>query len=561
MLDTVSFLAYDPGVFNGLLGFEQDLIDLRAEANYWKAMHARACERETRWKQRAHELEAALGEREGHLSKLSKENEELKAKLAWLQQQLFGRKSEKKKGSPDSGSSEGSSETSSPPEAGTRKRRKRGKQRGAKGRGRKHHEELETEVITHDLEEGKKCCPTCGKPFLLFPGTEDSQEIHWEVRLVRRIHKRPRYVPDCDCQAVPGIVTAPPPPKVIPKGLFSTGFWVRVVLEKFLFQRPLYRVCKALELEGLSVSQGTLTGGLRRLGELLQPLYAGILQRCRAANHWHMDETRWMVFSEVEGKIGHRWWLWVAVTIDTCVFVLDPTRSANVPKTILGEDPEGIISADRYGVYKSLGGKILVAFCWAHVRRDFLRVGREYGKLKCWADGWVERIRDLYRFNAQRLAAPRNSEEFRREQRKLRESIARMRAAWKRELRDPALHPAARKTLVCLRRHWKGLTIFVDHPQIPMDNNEAERRLRNPVVGRKNYYGSGSVWSGALAAVLFTIIQTALRNNLDPQRYLQAYFEACAQNGGESPRDLGAFLPWNLSEEKRASWRYPKRPP
>jgi len=109
-----------------------------------------------------------------------------------------------------------------------------------------------------------------------------------------------------------------------------------------------------------------------------------------------MDETRWLVFAAVESKIGQRWWLWVVVTSDTCAYLLDPSRSAAVPRTHLGEDPEGIINADRYGVYKSLGGNIRIAFCWAHVRRDFLRVGSEYGKLKAWADAWVERIGELY---------------------------------------------------------------------------------------------------------------------------------------------------------------------
>jgi transposase len=274
-----------------------------------------------------------------------------------------------------------------------------------------------------------------------------------------------------------------------------------------------------------------------------------------------MDETRWLVFAEVDGKIGHRWWLWVVVTSDTCAYLLDPSRSAAVPRTHLGEDPEGIISADRYGVYKSLGGKIRIAFCWAHVRRDFLRVGSEYGKLKAWADAWVERIGELYRLNDLRLSVPRKSKQFTLKDLALRQAIARMKAAYKKELRDPTLHPAARKTLVRLRRHWKGLTLFVDHPEIPMDNNEAERRLRNPVVGRKNYYGSGALWSGTLSAVLFTIIQTALLNGLNPQRYLQTYLEACARNGGRPPRDLEAFLPWNFSKKKKAALSYPKRPP
>ena len=185
--------------------------------------------------------------------------------------------------------------------------------------------------MLHELGQDNCCCPKCGKPFSVFPCTEDSEQIEWDVILRRRIDKRVRYIPTCNCHAVPGIVTAPPPPKLIPKSMFATSFWIRLIMEKFLFQRPLYRVRKVLALEGLSVSQGTLTGGLRRIGELLQPVYTLILEHNRQAKHWKMDETRWMVFEEIEGKNNYRWWLWVVITDDTVVYLLEPTRSAQVP--------------------------------------------------------------------------------------------------------------------------------------------------------------------------------------------------------------------------------------
>ena len=131
------------------------------------------------------------------------------------------------------------------------------------------------------------------------------------------------------------------------------------------------------------------------------------------------------------------------------------------------------------------------------------------------------------------------------------ETMARQRD---QELADPHLHQAARKALESLRRHWTGCILFVDHPEIPMDNNESERRLRDPAVGRKNYYGSGSVWSGMLTAMLFTLFQTLIKNHLDPKKWLQAYFEACAHNGGRPPENIEAFLPWNLSAEQKDAW-------
>ena len=124
-------------------------------------------------------------------------------------------------------------------------------QPGDKGYGRRRRRNLPAVNVVHELPEDQRRCPCRGKPFEGFPGTEDSDEIEWEVVLRRRVHKRSRYVPTCDCQAVPGIVTAPRPPKLIPKGMFATSFWVRLLIEKSLFQRPLYRVRKVLVLEGL----------------------------------------------------------------------------------------------------------------------------------------------------------------------------------------------------------------------------------------------------------------------------------------------------------------------
>ena len=90
-----------------------------------------------------------------------------------------------------------------------------------------------------------------------------------------------------------------------------------------------------------------------------------------------------------------------------------------------------------------------------------------------------------------------------------------------------------------------------------MDNNSAERILRNPVVGRKNYYGSGSVWSAHLAAMMFSVIQTVLLWGLNPHHWLSAFLQACAENGGQSPADLSSFLPWQMTSERREELAQP----
>lgn len=552
-------------------------MELRQQAHYWQAMHGRAVEREQQWKTQAQQWEQRfrqqtkasqtdLQQKEAHLRHQAKQLadqagqiEALKARIVWLEQQVFGRKSEESEAPtevpiPSDPSASGAAEEALP------EGRRRGQQPGRKGHGRKRRVDLPTEEIEHPLPVEQQHCPQCGLPLEAIPSSEDSEEIHWEVRVIRRVHKRRRYRPTCRCGVLPGIVTAPVVAKVIRKGGFSTGFWVQVLLEKFLFQRPLYRVRQRLALEGLSVSQGTLTGGLQRLGELLQPLYTRMLEHSRSAPHWQMDETRWMVFAEVEGKQGHRWWLWVVVTADTCVYLLDRSRSSEVPKKHLG-DAEGILSVDRYSAYKALSEKIRLSFCWSHIRRDFVRIRDGYNSLRGWADGWIERINGLFGQNNRRLAVRDQPEAFAREDQVLRRLVADMETQRDQELTEETLHTAQEKALESLYTHWDGATLFVDHPEIPMDNNQAERCLRNPVVGRKNYYGSGAVWSGILSAMLFTLFQTYLKNHLDPQQFLLAFFDACAQNGGRPLEAIEDWLPWNLSDEQKRAWAYPKHPP
>jgi transposase len=121
-------------------------------------------------------------------------------------------------------------------------------------------------------------------------------------------------------------------------------------------------------------------------------------------------------------------------------------------------------------------------------------------------------------------------------------------------LADPTARPAARKVLQSLQKHWEGLTVFVAHREIAMDNNKAESALRNEVLGRKAYYGSGSVWAAELAGLLFSILMTLVHCwQINPRRWLQEYLQACADQGHQPPKDLSPFLPWAMSAERLAA--------
>lgn len=536
-------------------------IDLRQQVNYWKAQHAKAVEREVRLKAYAQGLEEITAQQSIKIRDLTKQVADLTAEAILLRQHVFGQKTEQTKVPLSNQNNSDDEESESSSCKSFCEKRPRGQQKGTKGHGRKHYTHLSSVEIVYDLKEHQKRCSICNAPFLLFPTTEDSQDIHYEVRLVRRVHKRKCYLPTCNCGVVPGIVMAPPPAKLIPKGMFSVDFWVHLLSEKFLFQRPMSRILHTLDMEGLNISQGTITGGLQKIKEMVYPLYTRILEKNRRANHWHMDETRWMSFTVVDGKTGYRWWLWVVVTKDTVAYILDPSRSSAIPKNHLGKNPKGIISADRYSSYKALlSENLLIAYCWTHVRRDYTRIYDTRKKLQSWAQAWIDRINNIYGLNNRRLEVLSDKNKFLIADKTLRDALDSMKQTYENELECDALHPVKHKALNSLKEHWSGLLIFVDHPEIPMDNNLSERMLREAVVGRKNYYGCASLWSGDLTASLFTIFQTARLNHIHPKKYLKAYLSACAQNGGKPHlENIDDFLPWNLSQELKSEWKYPGR--
>jgi transposase len=330
---------------------------------------------------------------------------------------------------------------------------------------------------------------------------------------------------------------------------------VEILVDKFYGQQPVERLLEQWRLHGLDLAAGTVTDGLQRLEPLFTPVYEALKERNGRSYYHQADETRWNVFVDYDGKSNHSWWLWAFSSEDTVVYCLDPSRSHTVPENHYPDDVQGVANVDRLSSYKAMqqvkSGLLRLAFCWAHVRRDFVRVGKGWPELKDWALAWLRRIRTLYHVNRQRRAVLKNKTKFAKADRALRRAIVAMQQQCAAELANPQLRLPCRKVLQSLQEHWGGLTLFVDDPRIPMDNNASERRLRGPAVGRKNYYGSGSLWSGRLAAMLFSIFATLKMAKLNPRKWLQWYLDSCAKEGGKAPTDIQPFLPWNLTAEER----------
>jgi transposase len=241
------------------------------QAGYWKALHQRAVRRE------------AL---------LQQEIEQLHAQLRLREQQLFGRKTE------------ASATTTTTTTAPTPTLRRRGQQPGRPGPRRRDHAPLPAVVEEHELPPEQGCRQRCGQAFAAVGGAEDSTTLEVAVRAYRRVIRRHRYRPTCDCGAHPGVVTAPPAPRVLPKSTLGVSLRVTILLDKYLFYRPTYRLLADLRTRGLDLSPGAITDGLQRLPPLLEPVYAALAAYSRRQPLWHGDETRWQVFAAVEGKVS-----------------------------------------------------------------------------------------------------------------------------------------------------------------------------------------------------------------------------------------------------------------
>jgi transposase len=532
LMALVEDLRRQVGAFHAKVdGLERENLELRQQAGYWKSRHRDALDR---------------------VSTLERKVEQLEGEKRQLQADLFGRRSEAQPGNDRSHDLEDPQDDSQKP------KRNRGQQPGNPGPQRRNYSHLPVREEFLELPPEHCVCPCCGLPLLPLSDTEDSEQIEIEVSAYRRVLRRRRYRRTCTC-AGPITRTAPPPPKLIPKARYGLSVWVEILLDKYFGYRPTERWLAAWRLWDLDLAPGTVTAGLKQLEVLLRPMDAALKTRNAQGELHQGDETRWRVFIAREGKQGYGWWLWVVLGPDTVIYLLDASRSHTVPENHFRPESRGVLVVDRSAAYKAMSwvkdGVLVLAFCWAHVRRDFIRVGKGWSEWKTWALQWLRRIRVLYRLNDRRVAVQKDTAAFGEAEGRLRHALAAMKTQMETELAQADLATPCRKALDSLQEHWDGLTRFVDDPRIPMDNNASERRARGPAVARKNFYGSGSLWSGQQAAAMFSIVATLSLWKLNPRKWLTWYFAHCAAAGGEVPEDIQPFLPWNLDAAKRSELR------
>ena len=405
-----------------------------------------------------------------------------------------------------------------------------------RGHGPRLQPKLTIEEQIHELPEDERSCPACdGQLEEMGDQSEDSEEItivQRQFKLIRRRRRKYR----CRCNGA--VVTAPGPKAHLVRsgGRYTVEFAVEVATDKYLHHIPLDRQRRMMLQQGLLIDTQTLWDQLFALYGHLEPSYDALLERILAQPLIGADETWWRL---MDRKGGKKWWDWCLVTEDAVYHRLHPSRETEVVERLLA-GYEGVVMSDGFAAYETLTragpAKYRNAHCWAHVRRKFIELEPLYPEA---CSEVLDLIRDLYGLektvpdtaDAAELRRKVRDEQSRKVIQKIRDWAVKQRSSPQSGLR---------KAIDYMFGLWPGLTLFLDDPAVPLDNNATERALRGVVVGRKNHYGSRSKRGTRVAALFYSLIDTAKLCGVEPRDYLLYAAKAAIDTPGtvRLPRDL-----------------------
>jgi transposase len=470
---------------------ETDVERLRQAALLLEAENARL-------HRRLVELTRALAEARGEdRAQLALELQHLTEQLAARTRTLFGRSSERRPRETAAG------EAAAPAPA--------------RGHGPRAQATLPLVEVTHTLDAADQLCPQCGGDLQPWTGqTEDAEEIDVVERSFRVVrHRRQKY--RCRCGTC--IDTALGPPKLIPGGRYSVDFAVAVATAKYLDHLPLARQVRQMARQGLRIDTQTLWDQLAALAHHLEPTYTALGRYVREAPVIGADETTWTLMEPGRSKT---WWVWALSRPDAVIYHLAPSRSGATADAILGAYT-GIVLCDGYGAYRTLattrgraGPTVTLVHCWAHVRRYFVEAEPHYPQ----ATMMLDLIGQLYAVEAAaRQAAGGDAAALVAQRRAEATPIVEAIHRW---LTTQATLPrsALGKAIGYALTLWPGLRAFLDDAAIPLDNNATERALRGVAVGRKNHYGSRSERGTRVAALCYSLLESAKLAGVEPAAYL-----------------------------------------
>jgi transposase len=413
---------------------------------------------------------------------------------------------------------------------------------------------LPREEVVHDVAEADKVCPHDGTRLTVM-GEETSEQLDIIPASIRVLHHR-RLTYSCPC-CHEHVVTAPLPAQPMPKSQASPGLLASIATAKYVDAQPLYRQTEQLARIGLEASRQTLASWMVRCGMLVQPLINLLRDRLLDSAYVQMDETTVQVLKEPGKTAQSQSYLWVQRSGEPAqpVVLYDyaPTRAGEVPVALLGTF-SGYLQTDGYAGYHAVvaaNGLTPVA-CFAHARRYFTDVLKALGinpnklppkppdkarrALKA-----LEYIRHLYAIEQRLKGQPPASRLAVRQA----ESVPVLNAlrAWAVAM-QPKVLPSSPlgKALGYLDRQWPGLARYCEDGRLEIDNNRCENALRPFVMGRKNWLFSDTVQGAQASANLYSLIETAKANGLEPYAYLRRVFTKLP--AATTVADIDALLPW-----------------
>lgn len=412
--------------------------------------------------------------------------------------------------------------------------------------------------IRHDLEEAEKVCAEDGATLECI-GEEKSEQLEFIPATLRVLrHIRPKYAcPRCRT----GVRTAPPPAQPIPKSVASPTLLAHVAVSKYADGLPLYRQERMFQRLGIDLPRATFASWMVKAGALVQPLVNLFRDELLASGFVQCDETRFQVLNEPDRPATRQSYLWVQRTgaLDAAPVLLydyDPSRGAEVPERLF-EGFEGILQTDGYEGYGRIGRRpgIRHVGCWAHCRRKFVEAlqAREKAVKKkrslgeTYAHQGLAFIQKLYAIERGIVEEP---PEVRRQARleDAKPVMEAMRSWLDASLGRVPPKSLTGKALAYADAQWPKLVRVLEDGRIPLDTNAVENAIRPFVVGRKGWLFADTVGGAEASANLYSLVETAKANGLEPFAYLRHVF-------AELPRatalaDFEALLPWRLDRSR-----------
>jgi transposase len=401
--------------------------------------------------------------------------------------------------------------------------------------------DLPRQTIPISVPEEQRACSGCKKPMERI-GTEVSEVIELiPARIeIRRYEREKLACPHCHGG---GVTTAPPPVKVVDKGLAGPGMLAHVVVSKHQDHLPIYRQRQMLLRQGIDLSQATLGRWSMQAAALGLPIAQAIRERLLAAYVLQTDDTHLRVLDRDHPQGIRRGFLWAYIgDARWAYFDYTGTREKEGPLAFLAER-QGLVQADAYSGYNALfegeGARCREVGCWAHARRRFAEA-LEGGELHAALP--LRQIQALYMIERQltrEQASPEVRAKVRQEQ--ARPILAELHA-WlePRRNRWPPRSPLADAIGYALNQ-WDALRVYLEDGQLDIDNTRVERLIRMVAVGRRNYLFAGSDDGARHGAVHYTLIATCRLHGIDAQAYLADVYQKIA--GGWPHRRLAELLP------------------